>query len=48
MMMQLSSVNAIQVVDINLDSRPDLVAGGNMFVFPPQFGRWMPVMAMYC
>jgi len=36
---QLSSVNAIEIVDINRDNNPDLVMGGNMFTFPPQFGR---------
>lgn len=38
-MVQLSSVNAIEVVDVNGDKRPDILAGGNKFVFPPQFGR---------
>ena len=38
-MVQLSSVNAIASTDINGDGRPDLVLGGNMFEFPPQFGR---------
>jgi hypothetical protein len=38
-MVQLSSVNAIWVGDINGDANPDLVLGGNMFLFPPQFGR---------
>ena len=36
---QLSSVNAVEVTEINGDNRPDLVMGGNMFTFPPQFGR---------
>ena len=36
---QLSSVNAIMVSDINDDGRVDIMMGGNMFVFPPQFGR---------
>jgi hypothetical protein len=38
-MVQLSSVNAIEVMDINADGKADIVAGGNKFVFPPQFGR---------
>jgi hypothetical protein len=38
-MVQLSSVNAIASTDINGDGKPDLVVGGNMFEFPPQFGR---------
>ncbi|MEO7293702.1 MAG: VCBS repeat-containing protein, partial [Ginsengibacter sp.] len=36
---QLSSVNAVCVTDINHDNKPDLVIGGNKFGFPPQFGR---------
>ena len=39
MMVQLSSVNAICATDMNSDNAPDLVLGGNMFGFPPQFGR---------
>ncbi len=38
-MAQLSSVNAIQSLDLNQDGYPDLVAGGNQYGFPPQFGR---------
>ena len=38
-MVQLSSVNAIEIADINGDHLPDLVLGGNLFKFPPQFGR---------
>ncbi len=37
--LQLSSVNAIQVADVNNDGKPDIIAGGNNFNFPPQFGR---------
>ena len=36
---QLSSVNAVHATDVNGDSRTDLVLGGNLFGFPPQFGR---------
>jgi enediyne biosynthesis protein E4 len=36
---QLSSVNAICVSDVNKDGKLDLLLGGNMFSFPPQFGR---------
>lgn len=36
---QLSSLNAVAVMDINHDQQPDLVLGGNKFGFPPQFGR---------
>jgi hypothetical protein len=39
LMVQLSSVNAICVSDVNSDGRVDLVLGGNVFGFPPQFGR---------
>ena len=38
-MIQLSSTNAICIADVNDDSKPDLVIGGNKFGFPPQFGR---------
>ena len=38
-MVQLSSVNAIAVTDLNKDNKPDLIMGGNLFDFPPQFGR---------
>jgi len=38
-MMQLSSVNALQCIDVNGDGHPDIVAGGNEFGFLPQFGR---------
>jgi len=38
-MVQLSSVNAIRVMDLNGDGFPDLVLGGNEFGFLPQFGR---------
>jgi hypothetical protein len=36
---QLSSVNAILPTDINDDGKTDLLMGGNLFSFPPQFGR---------
>jgi hypothetical protein len=36
---QLSSVNAICATDINGDGKIDLLLGGNLFGFPPQFGR---------
>jgi enediyne biosynthesis protein E4 len=36
---QLSSVNAICITDLNNDGKADLLLGGNMFSFPPQFGR---------
>ena len=36
---QLSSVNAIESTDLDKDGRTDLLLGGNMFGFPPQFGR---------
>ncbi len=38
-MVQLSSVNAIQHIDLNGDGFTDLVLGGNEFGFLPQFGR---------
>lgn len=38
-MIQLSSVNAIEATDVNGDGKTDLILGGNMFEFPPQFGR---------
>jgi enediyne biosynthesis protein E4 len=38
-MVQLSSVNAIEVADVNNDGNADLILGGNEFGFLPQFGR---------
>lgn len=38
-MVQLSSVNAVCVTDIDSDGTADLVLGGNQFSFLPQFGR---------
>ena len=38
-MVQFSSVNAIQCVDLNGDGFTDLLLGGNEFGFLPQFGR---------
>ena len=37
--LQLSSVNALVVSDVNNDGKPDVIAGGNNFNLPPQFGR---------
>ena len=34
---QFSSINSILCVDVNLDGKMDLVTGGNLFIFPPQF-----------
>ncbi len=36
---QLSSVNAVRLTDINGDGRLDMIVGGNQFGYPPQFGR---------
>jgi enediyne biosynthesis protein E4 len=38
-MVQLSSINAISVTDINNDGKPDIVAGGNKLSWLPQFCR---------
>jgi hypothetical protein len=38
-MVQLSSVNAVDILDVNGDGKMDIIAGGNLFTFPPQFGR---------
>lgn len=38
-MIQLSSVNAIHSVDVNKDGIQDLVLGGNLYHFLPQFER---------
>lgn len=37
--LQLSSVHAIQVTDLNGDGKKDLVLGGNMYCLQPQFGQ---------
>jgi hypothetical protein len=39
LMTQLSSVNAIWMGDVDNDGNKDMLLGGNMFGFPPQFGR---------
>ncbi|WP_162945063.1 FG-GAP and VCBS repeat-containing protein, partial [Flavisolibacter nicotianae] len=39
LLVQLSSVNAICPTDVNGDGKTDLLLGGNLFTFPPQFGR---------
>jgi hypothetical protein len=39
LMVQLSSVNAVCASDMDGDGRVDLLLGGNIFGFPPQFGR---------
>ncbi|HEU4901888.1 MAG TPA: VCBS repeat-containing protein [Flavisolibacter sp.] len=39
LLVQLSSVNAICPSDVNGDGKTDLLLGGNLFTFPPQFGR---------
>ena len=36
---QLSSLNALFITDINSDGYPDIIGGGNNFGFIPQFGR---------
>jgi hypothetical protein len=36
---QLSSVNAVCIADVNNDGKMDLIIGGNKSGFPPQFGR---------
>ncbi|MEO5649182.1 MAG: FG-GAP-like repeat-containing protein [Ginsengibacter sp.] len=36
---QLSSINAIQIKDINQDGYPDIIAAGNWFDILPQFSR---------
>jgi hypothetical protein len=38
-MVQLSSVNAVHCTDVDGDGKKDLLLGGNLFGFPPQFGR---------
>ena len=38
-MTQLSSVNSIRAFDVNGDGKNDLVTGGNLFTFLPQFER---------
>jgi len=37
--MQLSSINAINCTDINNDGKTDIIAGGNLSCFLPQFER---------
>ena len=37
--LQLSSVNALHITDLNNDGKPDLIFGGNEYGFLPQFER---------
>ncbi len=37
--MQLSSINALYITDINADKMPDILFGGNEYGFLPQFER---------
>ncbi|MBL7755831.1 MAG: VCBS repeat-containing protein [Chitinophagaceae bacterium] len=39
LMAQLSSVNALLIADVDGNGSNDLLIAGNMFGFPPQFGR---------
>ena len=39
LMVQLSDVKAVCATDVNGDGKVDLIMGGNLFTFPPQFGR---------
>ncbi|RYY23955.1 MAG: hypothetical protein EOO04_13650 [Chitinophagaceae bacterium] len=36
---QLSSINAIALQDVNADGNPDMILGGNQYGFLPQFER---------
>jgi enediyne biosynthesis protein E4 len=36
---QLSAVNSVVVADVNNDSKPDIILGGNLADCLPQFGR---------
>jgi hypothetical protein len=38
-MVQLSSVNATSCMDVNKDDKIDLILGGNLYTFLPQFER---------
>jgi hypothetical protein len=38
-MVQLSCINAIQPIDVNVDGYIDIVSGGNQFGFSPQFEK---------
>ena len=40
MEVQFSTLNAILPLDVNADNKLDLVLGGNLFGFMPQFGRY--------
>lgn len=36
---QLSNIHSITTHDINFDGLPDIICGGNLFTYPPQFSR---------
>jgi hypothetical protein len=38
-MTQMSSINAIEVADLNNDGKLDLIVGGNHFDYQPQYER---------
>lgn len=38
-LLQLSSINAVHITDLNNDGKPDLLLGGNEYGFLPQFER---------
>jgi hypothetical protein len=45
---QYSTVNAVQVNDVNEDGVADLLVGGNDYKYKPQFGRQDASMGWIC
>lgn len=46
-MVQLSSMNAVCITDINNDQRPDIISGGTGLIFRRSLAGWMQAMVIF-